>query len=73
MLKPLLGPCDSYQLEPFSYLWAWEMARQQEANTWSPEEIQVGGDVADYKSLNMDPRHRCCPSHDQPGWSDPLA
>jgi hypothetical protein len=25
--KPLLGPCDSYQLEPFAYEWAWTMAR----------------------------------------------
>ena len=56
--KPLLGPCDSYQLEPFAYPWAWEMARQQEANTWSPEEIQVGGDVADYKDPTLDPRHK---------------
>lgn len=30
MLKPLLGPCDSYQLEPFAYPWAWEMSRAQE-------------------------------------------
>lgn len=56
--KPLLGPCDSYQLEPFAYEWAWNMARQQEANTWSPEEIQVGGDVADYKDPTLDPRHK---------------
>ena len=56
--KPLLGPCDSYQLEPFAYPWAWEMARQQEANTWTPEEIQVGPDVADYKNPALDPRHK---------------
>ena len=56
--KPLLGPCDSYQLEPFAYEWAWNMARQQEANTWSPEEIQVGPDVADYKNPALDPRHK---------------
>lgn len=58
MLKPLLGPCDSYQLEPFAYEWAWAMARQQEANTWSPEEVQVGPDVADYKNPKLDPRHK---------------
>ena len=57
-IKPLLGPCDSYQLEPFAYPWAWEMARQQEANTWSPEEIAVGPDVADYKNPALDPRHK---------------
>lgn len=56
--KPLLGPCDSYQLEPFAYPWAWEMSRAQEHNTWSPEEIQVAGDVADYKHANTDPKHK---------------
>ena len=56
--KPLLGPCDSYQLEPFQYEWAWAMARAQENNNWAPEEIQVGGDVADYKDPTLDPRHK---------------
>lgn len=55
--KPLLGPCDSYQLEPFIYPWAWEMSRQQENNGWTPEEIQVGPDVADYKNPDIDPSH----------------
>jgi ribonucleoside-diphosphate reductase beta chain len=58
MLKPLLGPCDSYQLEPFAYEWAWAMARAQENNNWAPEEIQVGPDVADYKNPNLDPKHK---------------
>lgn len=56
--KPLLGPCDSYQLEPFAYEWAWAMARAQENNNWAPEEIAVGPDVADYKSPALDPKHR---------------
>lgn len=50
MNKPLLGPCDSYQLEPFIYPWAWEMARAQEHNNWAPEEIPVAQDVALYRS-----------------------
>lgn len=58
MSKLLLGPCDSFQLEPFAYPWAWEMARNQEANTWSPEEIQVAYDVSDYKSPRLDPKHK---------------
>ena len=58
MLKPLLGPCDSYQLEPFAYPWAWEMARAQENNNWAPEEIAVAPDVADYKDPSLDPRHK---------------
>jgi len=51
--KPLFGPCDSYQLEPFEYLWAWEMSREQENNNWAPEEIQVHWDVADYNDQNL--------------------
>ena len=58
MLKPLLGPCDSYQLEPFAYPWAWEMARAQENNNWAPEEIAVASDVADYRDPTLDPRHK---------------
>ena len=58
MFKPLLGPCDSYQLEPFAYEWAWTMARAQENNNWAPEEIQVSGDVADYKNPALDPNHK---------------
>ncbi|NCA90513.1 MAG: hypothetical protein EOM92_16885, partial [Gammaproteobacteria bacterium] len=58
MLKPLLGPCDSYQLEPFQYEWAWTMARAQENNNWAPEEIAVASDVADYKDPTLDPRHK---------------
>ena len=56
--KPLLGPCDSYQLEPFQYEWAWQMTADQEANTWQPAEIAVGPDVADYKSPELDPKHK---------------
>ena len=56
--KPLLGPCDSYQLEPFQYEWAWAMARAQENNNWAPEEIAVASDVADWKSPDTDPKHR---------------
>lgn len=58
MLKPLLGPCDSYQLEPFQYEWAWAMARAQENNNWAPEEIAVASDVADYKDPSLDPKHK---------------
>lgn len=56
--KPLLGPCDSYQLEPFAYEWAWKMARDQEALTWSPEETPTDKDVFDYKDPTLDPRHK---------------
>ncbi len=56
--KPLLGPCDSYQLEPFAYEWAWAMARAQENNNWAPEEIAVAPDVADYKNPAVDPKFK---------------
>jgi ribonucleoside-diphosphate reductase beta chain len=56
--KPLLGPCDSYQLEPFAYPWAWEMSRAQENANWAPEEIAVAGDVADWKNPATNPRHK---------------
>jgi ribonucleoside-diphosphate reductase beta chain len=56
--KPLLGPCDSYQLEPFAYEWAWSLARAQENNNWAPEEIAVAADVADWKSPAVDPKHK---------------
>lgn len=56
--KPLLGPCDSYQLEPFAYEWAWKMAFAQEQNNWSPNEIAVASDVADYKNPAVDPKFK---------------
>jgi ribonucleoside-diphosphate reductase beta chain len=58
MHKPIFGPCDPYELEPFAYPWAWEMARDQESNTWSPEEIQMGPDVADYKDPDLPEHYR---------------
>ena len=51
--KPIFGPCDSYQLEPFAYEWAWTMGLDQEDNNWAPEEIQVGPDVQDYRDPNL--------------------
>lgn len=58
MRKPLLGPCDSYQLEPFEYEWAWVMSKQQESNTWQPEEIGTASDIADYKDPATDPKFK---------------
>ena len=57
-MKYLLGPCDSFQLEPFEFPWAWDMSRECEANTWAPEEIPVASDIADYKSPAIDPAHK---------------
>jgi ribonucleoside-diphosphate reductase beta chain len=56
--KPLLGPCDSYQLEPFEYEWAWLMTHAQEQNNWQPAEIPVASDVFDYKDPTLDPKHK---------------
>jgi ribonucleoside-diphosphate reductase beta chain len=56
--KPILGPCDSYQLAPFAYEWAWNMYKDCRKNEWTPQEIGMGNDVADYKSPDLDPKHR---------------
>jgi ribonucleoside-diphosphate reductase beta chain len=53
MKKPILGPCDSYQLAPFAYPWAWEMYDDCRANEWTPQEIGVSGDVADWKDPTL--------------------
>ena len=57
MKKPILGPCDSYQLAPFAYPWAWDMYKESRANEWTPEEIGMGGDVQHWRG-DMDPKHR---------------
>ena len=57
-MKTLIGQCDSFQLEPFAYPWAWDMARECEQNTWTPEEIPVAADVAIYKNPGTPPEAR---------------
>ena len=57
-MKTLIGQCDSFQLEPFAYPWAWDMARECEQNTWTPEEIPVANDVAAYKNPDTPPEAR---------------
>lgn len=56
--KPLLGPCNSYQLVPFAYEWSWELYQQCRKNEWSPKEIGVAEDVADWKSNDLPDVHR---------------
>jgi ribonucleoside-diphosphate reductase beta chain len=34
------------------------MSKQQESNTWQPEEIGTAPDVADYKDPSLDPKHK---------------
>ncbi len=57
-MKTLIGECDSFQLEPFAYPWAWDMSRECEHNTWTPEEIQVASDVVTYKDPRTPPEAR---------------
>lgn len=57
-IKPILGPCDSYQLAPFAYKWAWDMYQDCRANEWTPKEIGVDKDVADWKSPELPESHR---------------
>lgn len=54
-MKSLLGPCTQFQLEPFTYPFFWDLVeKQMMPNTWAPQEIQVGGDLAVYKNLQQD-------------------
>ena len=50
MAKPVFGPCDSYQLEPFTYPEAWDRYKRMRKNEWSPEQIGVAEDVACFRS-----------------------
>ena len=53
MIKPILGPCDSYQLAPFDYPWAWELYQDCRANEWTPQEIGIGEDVKNWKDPSL--------------------
>lgn len=47
-----------FQLEPFTYPWAWDMARECEKNTWVPEQIGVGEDVATHRDPSLPASYR---------------
>jgi ribonucleoside-diphosphate reductase beta chain len=44
-------------LKPVRYRWAMDLYDQAVANTWFPNEIQLGEDIADFKKMTDEERH----------------
>jgi ribonucleoside-diphosphate reductase beta chain len=44
-------------LKPIKYKWAMDLYDQAVANTWFPNEIQLGEDIADFKKMTDEERH----------------
>jgi len=44
-------------LKPINYQWAYDLYNQAVANTWFPNEIQLGQDLADWKKMSDEERH----------------
>jgi ribonucleoside-diphosphate reductase beta chain len=44
-------------LKPVKYKWAMDLYEQAVANTWFPNEIQLGEDLADFKKMTEDEQH----------------
>jgi len=44
-------------LKPITYPWAYDLYNQAVANTWFPNEIQLGEDLADFKKMTDDEKH----------------
>jgi len=51
------GIQDGLLLKPIHYSWAMELYDQAVANTWFPNEIQLGQDLADWKKMSEEERH----------------
>lgn len=51
------GIQDGLLLKPIHYQWAMDLYDQAVANTWFPNEIQLGQDLADWKKMTDDERH----------------
>jgi ribonucleoside-diphosphate reductase beta chain len=44
-------------LKPVKYQWAMDLYEQAVANTWFPNEIQLGEDIADFKKMSDEEQH----------------
>ena len=56
--KHILYGDETYNLAPFKYPWAFDMAQKSLANHWTPNEVQMGGDKSCYEQvLTNDERH----------------
>ena len=51
------GIQDGLLLKPVHYPWAMDLYNQAVANTWFPNEIQLGQDLADWKKMSDEERH----------------
>lgn len=51
------GIQDGLLLKPINYQWAMDLYDQAVANTWFPNEIQLGQDLADWKKMTDEERH----------------
>ncbi len=51
------GIQDGLLLKPVKYKWAYDLYNQAVANTWFPNEIQLGQDLADWKNMSDEERH----------------
>ena len=51
------GIQDGLLLKPVNYQWAMDLCNQAVANTWFPNEIQLGQDLSDWKKMSEEERH----------------
>lgn len=51
------GIQDALLLKPVKYKWAMDLYEQAIANTWFPNEIQLGQDLSDWKKMSDEERH----------------
>ena len=51
------GIQDGLLLKPVHYKWAMDLYDQAVANTWFPNEIQLGQDLSDWKKMTDEERH----------------
>ena len=51
------GVQEGLLLKPVKYKWAMDLYDQAVANTWFPNELQLGEDIADFKKMTDEERH----------------
>jgi ribonucleoside-diphosphate reductase beta chain len=51
------GLRDGLSLYPIRYQWAYDLYNQAVANTWFPNEVQLGQDLHDFEKLSKDEQH----------------
>ena len=51
------GISEGLLLKPITYPWAFELYNQAVANTWFPNEIQLGEDLADFARMTDEEKH----------------